>query len=84
MAEHAVVMAGGGPTGLMVAAELALADVDVVIVDRRASRIPNARPPAVCTRAPSRCSISAASPPVSPGGEGDADPGVWSNPPGHQ
>jgi 2-polyprenyl-6-methoxyphenol hydroxylase-like FAD-dependent oxidoreductase len=35
--EHAVVVAGGGPTGLMLAGELALAGVDVVIVERRAS-----------------------------------------------
>jgi 3-(3-hydroxy-phenyl)propionate hydroxylase len=28
--EHAVVIAGGGPTGLMLAGELALAGVDVV------------------------------------------------------
>jgi 3-(3-hydroxy-phenyl)propionate hydroxylase len=35
VAEHAVVIAGGGPTGLMLAAELALAGVDVVIVERR-------------------------------------------------
>lgn len=34
-AEHAVVIAGGGPTGLMLAAELALARVDVAIVERR-------------------------------------------------
>ena len=38
MAEHAVVVAGGGPTGLMLAGELALAGVDVVIVERRASQ----------------------------------------------
>src|SRR5260370_37904343 len=37
MAEHAVVVAGGGPTGLMLAGELALAGVDVAIVERRAS-----------------------------------------------
>ena len=36
MAEHAVVIAGGGPTGLMLAGELALAGVDAVIVERRA------------------------------------------------
>jgi 2-polyprenyl-6-methoxyphenol hydroxylase-like FAD-dependent oxidoreductase len=36
--EHAVVIAGGGPTGLMLAGELALAEVDVVIVERRASQ----------------------------------------------
>jgi 2-polyprenyl-6-methoxyphenol hydroxylase-like FAD-dependent oxidoreductase len=35
MTEHAVVIAGGGPTGLMLAGELALAGVDVVIVERR-------------------------------------------------
>src|SRR5207245_11384043 len=38
MTEHAVVIAGGGPTGLMLAGELALAGVDVVIVERRASQ----------------------------------------------
>jgi 3-(3-hydroxy-phenyl)propionate hydroxylase len=32
---HAVVIAGGGPTGLMLAGELALAKVDVAIVERR-------------------------------------------------
>ena len=35
MAKHAVVIAGGGPTGMMLAAELALANVDVAIVERR-------------------------------------------------
>src|SRR6201991_1157754 len=38
MTEHAVVIAGGGPTGMMLAGELALADVDVAIVERRASQ----------------------------------------------
>jgi 3-(3-hydroxy-phenyl)propionate hydroxylase len=37
MTEHAVVVAGGGPTGMMLAAELTLAGTDVVIVERRAS-----------------------------------------------
>jgi 2-polyprenyl-6-methoxyphenol hydroxylase-like FAD-dependent oxidoreductase len=32
---HAVVIAGGGPTGLMLAGELALARVDVAVVERR-------------------------------------------------
>jgi 3-(3-hydroxy-phenyl)propionate hydroxylase len=36
--DHAVVIAGGGPTGLMLAGELALAGVDVVIVERRVSQ----------------------------------------------
>jgi 3-(3-hydroxy-phenyl)propionate hydroxylase len=35
---HAVVIAGGGPTGLMLAGELALAGVDVAIVERRPTR----------------------------------------------
>jgi 2-polyprenyl-6-methoxyphenol hydroxylase-like FAD-dependent oxidoreductase len=34
-ASHAVVIAGAGPTGLMLAGELALAGVDVAIVERR-------------------------------------------------
>jgi 2-polyprenyl-6-methoxyphenol hydroxylase-like FAD-dependent oxidoreductase len=44
MTEHAVVIAGGGPTGLMLAGELALARVDVAIVERRASQdLPGSR-----------------------------------------
>ncbi len=44
MNEHAVVIAGGGPTGLMLAGELALAGVDVAIVERRASQdLPGSR-----------------------------------------
>jgi 2-polyprenyl-6-methoxyphenol hydroxylase-like FAD-dependent oxidoreductase len=38
MTQHAVVIAGGGPTGLMLAGELALAGVDVAIVERRLSQ----------------------------------------------
>ena len=38
MTEHAVVVAGGGPTGLMLAGELSLAGVDVAIVERRANQ----------------------------------------------
>ena len=36
MTEHQVVIAGGGPTGMMLAGELMLAGVDVVIVEPRA------------------------------------------------
>src|SRR5947208_7819652 len=44
MSEHAVVIAGGGPTGMMLAAELTLARTDVRIVERRASfRLESAR-----------------------------------------
>jgi 2-polyprenyl-6-methoxyphenol hydroxylase-like FAD-dependent oxidoreductase len=35
LTKHAVVISGAGPTGLMLAAELALAKVDVAIVERR-------------------------------------------------
>src|SRR5689334_23722685 len=35
MTEHSVVIAGGGPTGMMLAAELALAGVDALILERR-------------------------------------------------
>lgn len=35
MTEHAVLIAGGGPTGLVLASELANAGVDVAIVERR-------------------------------------------------
>jgi 3-(3-hydroxy-phenyl)propionate hydroxylase len=35
---HSVVIAGGSPTGMMLAAELALARVDVAIVERRANQ----------------------------------------------
>ncbi|MDQ6730650.1 MAG: FAD-dependent monooxygenase [Actinomycetota bacterium] len=37
--EHAVVIAGGGPAGMMLAAELALAAVDVAIVERRPDHV---------------------------------------------
>ena len=38
MVEDAVVIAGGGPTGMMLAGELALAGIDVAIIERRASQ----------------------------------------------
>src|SRR2546423_7251969 len=44
MTEHAVAIAGGGPTGLMLAGELALAGVDVGIVERRPTQdLPGSR-----------------------------------------
>ncbi len=39
MTEHAVVIVGGGPAGMMLAAELALAKVDVAIVERRPNHV---------------------------------------------
>ena len=51
MTEHAVVIAGGGPTGLMLAGELALAEVDVAIVERRASQdLAGSRAGSLCPR----------------------------------
>ncbi len=42
--EHPVVIAGGGPTGLMLAGELALAGIDVAIVERRPNQgLPGSR-----------------------------------------
>ncbi len=38
MTDHAVVIVGGGPTGMMLAGELKLAGIDVAIVERRASQ----------------------------------------------
>ena len=44
MTKNAVVIVGSGPTGLMLAGELALAGVDVAIVERRASQyLPGSR-----------------------------------------
>jgi 3-(3-hydroxy-phenyl)propionate hydroxylase len=37
MATHSVVIAGSGPTGMMLAAELTLAGIDVAMVERRAT-----------------------------------------------
>ncbi len=39
MSEHTVVIAGGGPTGMMLAVELALAKVDVAVVERRPNHV---------------------------------------------
>ena len=39
MPEHEVVIAGGGPAGMMLAAELALAKVDVAVVERRGDHV---------------------------------------------
>ncbi|HEY5052015.1 MAG TPA: FAD-dependent monooxygenase [Solirubrobacterales bacterium] len=39
MTEHTVVIAGGGPAGMMLAAELALAKVDVAVVEQRPDHV---------------------------------------------
>jgi 2-polyprenyl-6-methoxyphenol hydroxylase-like FAD-dependent oxidoreductase len=39
MTEHEVVIAGGGPAGMMLAAELALAGIDVAVVERRPDHV---------------------------------------------
>src|SRR6187200_1615960 len=38
MTDHAVVIAGGGPTGMMLAGELSVAGIDAVIVERRTNQ----------------------------------------------
>ena len=38
MTEHGVVIAGGGPTGMMLAGELTLAGIDVTVVERRVDK----------------------------------------------
>jgi 3-(3-hydroxy-phenyl)propionate hydroxylase len=37
MTDHPVVVTGGGPSGLMLAGELALAGIDVAILERRSN-----------------------------------------------
>ena len=39
MTKHAVMIAGGGPTGMMLAAELALAGIDVAVLERRPNHV---------------------------------------------
>jgi 2-polyprenyl-6-methoxyphenol hydroxylase-like FAD-dependent oxidoreductase len=39
MTEHQVAIAGGGPTGMMLAAELALAGIDVAVLERRPDHV---------------------------------------------
>src|SRR5580698_4504329 len=39
MSGHAVVIAGGGPAGMMLAAELALAKIDVAVLERRPDHV---------------------------------------------
>lgn len=54
MTDHAVAIVGGGPTGLMLAAELALAGVDAAIVERRATRTSRVPTQAAFMPAPSK------------------------------
>ena len=61
MTEHAVIIVGGGPTGMTLAAELRLAGVDAVLLERRADAVIESTNRAACTRGPLRCSTSAAS-----------------------
>ena len=61
MTGHAAVIAGGGPTGMMLAAELALAKVDVAVVERRPDQVLVGSWVGGFTRARSRCWISVGS-----------------------
>ena len=60
MTEHDVLVVGAGPTGLMLAGELALAGVDVGSSSGGAAASLAGHAPAACTRGRSRSSSSAA------------------------
>ena len=60
-----VTIVGAGPTGLMLAGELALAGVDVVVLERRPTADLVGTRARGSTRARSSCSTSAASPSAS-------------------
>ena len=81
MTKHAVVIAGGGPTGMMLAGELALAGIDVAIVERAcepgARRLTRGRSALADHRGarPARHRR-----PLPRGGAGDAGPGVRRDP----
>ena len=61
MSGHAVTIAGDGPTGMMLAAELALAKVDVAVLERRPDHVLVGSRAGGFTRVRSRCSISVGS-----------------------
>jgi 2-polyprenyl-6-methoxyphenol hydroxylase-like FAD-dependent oxidoreductase len=63
--DHAVAIVGGGPTGMMLAAELALAGVDAPVLERRPNQELDGSRAAACIPARSSCSTSAAPPSAS-------------------
>ena len=85
MTEHAVVIAGGGPTGLMLAGELALAGIDVVIVERRSSQeLDGSRAGGLHARTIEVLDQRGIADRFLGGGQGDAGPGLRRDPLGHQ
>jgi 2-polyprenyl-6-methoxyphenol hydroxylase-like FAD-dependent oxidoreductase len=48
--EHEVIIAGAGPVGLWLAAELKIAGIDVVVLEREAERVPHSKALAVYPR----------------------------------
>jgi len=56
--EHTVVIVGGVPTGLMLAGELALAGIDVAIVEPRANQDPSELSGTTIARRPFACCVA--------------------------
>ena len=85
LTDHAVVIAGGGPTGLMLAGELALAGIDVAIVERRASQdVDGSRAGGLHSRTIEVLDQRGIAERFLDGGPGDAGAGVRRDPVGHQ
>ena len=85
MTEHAVVIAGGGPTGMMLAGELALAGIDVVIVERRASQeLDGSRAGGLHSRTIEVLDQRGIAERFLSAGQEHADPGLRRDPVGHQ
>src|SRR2546421_12429848 len=85
MAEHAVVIAGGGPTGLMLAGELALAGVEVAVCRAARESGPHwlaRRRAALTHHRGSRSAWNRRSVPLA--GAGSAGRGIRLGPSGHQ
>ena len=85
MTNHSVVIAGGGPTGLMLAGELALAGVDVAVVERRPNQeLSGARALGIILAHHRSTRPARHRGPIPLGGTNRAGHGLRRHPPGHQ